>query len=758
MDDNSWRIVEREIDPAQLNNYETLFALCNGTIGTRGTFAEGLPGLEMDGTFVNGFYDSLPISYGEKFPGYPTLSQTMIPVANAKLVRLWLEDEPFNLATGTILAFERSLDMRSGVLQRRLTWQSPQGRTIQFASERLVLFTRRHNAVQRISVTPLDFDGNIVLFSGIDGDVWQKPLDDDPRLGEGFQERPLVVQDEIFDADSTVMLLHTRSTGFGLACGIRDEVDQPAKVAIGSEGLVIGRTYTFHARHNQPLTHTKHISYVTTQHVASAELVSGVWAELDSAISAGFDALKAEQRAFLDDFWSRTDIEIRGDETLQRGIRFNLFHLLQSVGRDGHTNIAAKGLTGPGYEGHTFWDTEIYILPFFLYNNPDISRKLLEYRYHMLDKARQRAREMAHPAGALYPWRTISGDECSAYFPAGTAQYHINADIAFAVKRYWDATQDAAFMRDYGAEMLFETARLWPQAGHFNPLRAGQFCIDAVTGPDEYTAIVNNNAYTNLMARENLRFAVEMAAWLREHAAEKWADLSAEIHLTHDEIANWQAIAANMFIPYDAEQRIFAQDDSFLHKAVWDFERHPVDTLPLLLKFHPLILYRYQVCKQADLLLAQHLLHDQFDLEQKRRDFHYYEPLTTHDSSLSMCVFSMLSAELGYLDKAYDYFAQTAIADLADKKGNTKAGIHAANMGGAWQAIVFGFAGMRVGDGLSFKPQLPAQWEGYRFRITYRNRLIELNVSRDTTQLTLLTGNPITITLNDKPLELTIHN
>lgn len=755
-----WTITETTFDPANALNYETIFALGNGTIGMRGTFEEGLPGHESDGVFINGFYDSLPYCYGEKLPGFPEHGQTMIPVANPKLVRIYLEGERVNLATGTLLSYRRSLDLRSGVLTRRLVWRSPAGREAQLESERLVLLPQalRFCAAQRVTVTPLNFSGSITFYSGIDGDVWQRPAADDPRLGGHFTERPLQLVDDIFDADATLMLMRTRTTSFMLACGVRDTLSHPTTATMDGNSWVIGRTYTLNAHQGDPITLTKQISLITSRHADQDDLVPIVRGNLDRLTRIGFDDLKHQQRAFLDRFWRHTDIEIYGDDMLQRGLRFNLFHLLQAVGRDGDTNIAAKGLTGPGYEGHTFWDTEIYILPFFLYTNPEISRKLLEYRYHMLDAARERARELAHPTGALFPWRTISGEECSPYFLAGTAQYHIDADIAFAIKRYWDATHDEAFMQQYGAEMLIETARLWLDAGHYDAGQDGQFCIDAVTGPDEYTVLVNNNAYTNLMARENLRFAATVARRMQAERPARWATLAIELGLDSAEIDAWQHAADHMFVPFDTARGIYPQDDTFLHRARWDFETHPVSEVPLLLRFHPLVIYRHQVCKQADLLLAQFLLHDQFTLEQKQRDYAYYEPITTHDSSLSMCIFSILAAELGDLEKAYAYFAQTAIADLQNKKGNTSAGIHAANMGGAWQAIVFGFAGMRVGgqsgEGLSFRPKLPPQWTGYRFHVTYRGRLIELDVTQTQTTATRLEGDPITITIDDHPVML----
>lgn len=740
-----WRVVETEFEPSQNLNQETLFALGNGYIGTRGTFEEGIGGASTEGTYLNGFYESEPIAYGEKFAGYPDVGQTMLNVANGKVIRLYVDGELMRLDSGTVLAYERVLDMKRGLLRRKLRWESSSGKQVEIKVERFVSLARKNLAAIRYKVTPLNFSGKLVLYAGLDGEAKNLASDDDPRLGAAFAEDVLPFRGKELGEQTAVLHQQTRNSGFHVVCGVTHwlETERPfTNHPLADDDLRLGHRFRIEAEQDEPVVLVKLIAYTTSLDTELDKLYGFVKGELAAGTAVGYDGLKQEQIDFLYDFWYATDVVIKGDDELQRGLRFNMYHLLQSVGRDGRTNIAAKGLTGQGYEGHTFWDTEIYMLPFFLYNNPGISRKLLEYRYHILPKARERARQMAHPVGALFPWRTISGDECSSYYPAGTAQYHINADVAFAIKRYYEATQDGDFMQQYGAEILFETARLWLDVGHY---RNDKFCIDAVTGPDEYTAIVNNNAYTNLMAAENLRFAAKTAVWLQQDFPTVYQALAEKIGLGPDEAAAWEAAAAAMLLPYDEERQLVAQDDSFLNKAVWDFANTPADHYPLLLHYHPLLLYRRQVCKQADVVLAEFLLHDRFDLAQKKRDFDYYEPLTTHDSSLSACIFGIMAAEVGYPEKAYDYFIETAVADLDNKKGNTKDGIHAANMAGAWQSITFGFAGMRVGDTLSFKPIIPAHWDSYSFKIRYRGRHIGVTVNQTDHNYKLLDGDPLEI-------------
>jgi trehalose/maltose hydrolase-like predicted phosphorylase len=644
LEQDNWQIIEQDFHQEQALVNETLFALGNGYLGMRGTFEEGLGKVALEGTYINGFFESAPIVYGEKFIGFAENKQTILNLANAKVIRLWIGNgantpggseqtgDEFNLLTGKILSYRRSLDMRQGILRRSVQWQSPHGNQVQIEIERLVLHAHRHIALIRYQLTPLNFDGPVTLFSGIDGVIRQSEHSEgDPRLGTHFEGEVLKLEQKTFTSEAAFMVHQTVTTQFTVACGIRNILDTPCKCEMYQDDQFIGFRYRLDGQRGQPITFDKIMVYATSRDSEAGQLVPTVLNELETAAATGFEALCAEQGAYLENFWNAADILIEGDDAMQCGIRFNMFHLLQSAGRDGHTNIAAKGLTGLGYEGHYFWDTEIYILPFFLYTQPEISRKLMEYRYYILDKARQRARDMAHPRGALYPWRTINGDECSANFPTGTAQYHINADVAFAIRRYYDATEDEDFMKRYGAEILCETARLWYQAGDFIEARGNRFCINGVTGPDEYQIIVNNNAYTNLMARENLRFAHEIVTWLQRSDITAYQVLVKRITLEEDEPAAWLEAAEKMYIPYDQERGIIPQDDGFLSKAVWDFDHTPRENYPLLLHYHPLIVTRYQVCKQADLVLAEFLLHDQFNRAQKLRDYTYYERITTHD-------------------------------------------------------------------------------------------------------------------------------
>ena len=426
-------------------------------------------------------------------------------------------------------------------------------------------------------------------------------------------------------------------------------------------------------------------------------------------------------------------------------MRFNLFHVFQSAGRDGKTNIAAKGLTGEGYESHTFWDTEAYILPVFLYTDPSVAEKLLEYRYAILPKARERARELGYPKGALYAWRTIDGEECSAYFPAGTAQYHIDGDIAHAVLEYLTVTEDYDFLACYGAEILIEAARLYADLGFFSREKGGKFVLNCVTGPDEYNVMVNNNYYTNCVAEETLRGAVKAVEFLRENRPDDLERISRELSLSPEEPEAWRQAAEAMYYP-PARDGIYPQDDDFLNRKPWPLDEIPPEKHPLLMHYHGLTIYRHMVCKQADLILAMTHYGERWTEEEKWKNFFFYDSITTHDSSLSMAVFSVLANEIGETAKAYDYFMSSARLDLDDMHRNTKDGLHMANMAGTWTGLVQGFGGMRCINGqLSFSPRLPEQWEAYSFRVRFRGRLIEVGMKRSGPEYRLLQGAPITI-------------
>jgi alpha,alpha-trehalose phosphorylase len=593
---------------------------------------------------------------------------------------------------------------------------------------------------------------------------------DDPRLARGFPGRVLHPRAS-YSKDRRIVLCHaTQKSRFTLTCATDNALESSCphsyKVAHTADfGQV---AFTIDAQPGRPIELTKYIVYHTSQTASAEDLCGRAEWTLDRVVTQGFQQLLASQEQYMDEFWGRSDVRIkdiredrvkRSTVEIQQAIRFNLFHILQASARAEDTGVPAKGLTGQAYEGHYFWDTEIYLLPFLIYTSPRIARNLLAFRYKMLPQARARAKELGH-RGAMFPWRTIGGEEASAYYAASTAQYHINADIMYALRKYVQATGDEAILRDFGAEMLVETARLWQDLGFYSDAKGGKFCINGVTGPNEYNAVVNNNAYTNLMARENLRYATEVVESLRATDPDAYNALVQKTALEPSEARAWIHAAENMYVPYDEKLKIIPEDENFLDKEPWDFRNTPADHYPLLLFYHPLNIYRKQVIKQADVILAMFLLGDVFSPETKKRNFDFYDPLTTGDSSLSSCVEAIIAAQIGDIDKAFRYGMAALLMDLADVGGNVKDGCHIASMGGTWMMLTYGFGGMRDDDGtLSFWPRRPPEDNAVlRFPVIYRGQLLEVEIGLEKVEYALREGERLVIRHETEELELTREN
>ncbi|MEL7245002.1 MAG: glycosyl hydrolase family 65 protein [Cyanobacteria bacterium J06573_2] len=760
---DEWRMVEKQYYPRFQAQMETIFSIGNGYLGMRGVCEEVTPCTE-NGTFINGFYESWPIVYGEEAFGFPKTGQTIVNVTDSKIIKLYVDDEPFSLSTANLLSFERVLDMKAGTLNRELVWETPSGKRVAIKSRRLISLEHKHLAAIEYEVTVLNAKAPVVISSEMENHNHIASNNNDPRKAKGFKGRVLNPKTNYCQNGRILLGYVTNQSKIGLACGVEHEIFTDCAYFYKSECTEDGgkAVFSIEAQPGIPIKLIKYITYNTSPGNSIDELCTRAHRTLDRAKNLGFEAILASQQQYMDDFWHRSDIKIYGnpydtDATraleLQQAIRFNLFQILQASARAEGTGIPAKGLSGQAYEGQFFWDTEIYVLPFLIYTAPRIARNLLKFRYKMLDKARKRARQL-NQKGALFPWRTINGEEASAYYAAGTAQYHINADIAYAVKKYFEITQDKDFLYHEGVEILVETARLWHDLGFFQD---GKFHIHGVTGPDEYTTVVNNNAYTNLMARENLRYAVQAVQMLQNEDLEKFTALLDRTNLALTEIEDWQKAAKSMYIPYDEAKKIHPQDDSFLSKKVWDFENIPRSKYPLLLNFHPLVIYRHQVIKQADVVLAMHLLGQEFSEEQKKSNFDYYDPLTTGDSSLSVCIQSILAFHLGYTQKAIEYAYFAILMDLADIAGNSKDGCHIASMGGSWMVMVYGFAGMKDYNGnLSFNPRLPKGIKRLHFPLTIRSQRLEVDIREEEVTYLLKEGSELKIKHQDEEIILKV--
>lgn len=708
-----------EVEDFGLDNYsillnEALFHNANGYIGIRYDLEEGYPdeSLFNRGQYINGFYDGIAVSHPERLYGFIEDKQFMVDVANTQTIKLFIEGEAFSMFQGTVLYRKLSLHMDKGITVREVKWRSPSGKEVEIKITRMASFYQSSLFTIEYEITPLNFSGNVVIESSHDVNVenYYNPMD--PRASSPCEKCLNPTNCEIRDKGSYIGAI-TSQSGLQVYSGVKNVLsleEEPEFMVSQHTAICIFRPYI---NQGKKIRLTKYAVFCDSIRYGNCK--ERAYTEMDRAVSMPLEELYEKQEEYLDNYWENCLVEIEGDDEANLALRYNLYQLIQSVGKDRYSNISPKGLSGEGYEGHYFWDSEMYIQPFFTITNPQISRQLIAFRYETLEAARENARILGHNKGALYPWRTIDGSESSGYFPAGSAQYHINGAVAYSIIAFYLATGDEDFIKNEGAEVIFETARLWVDVANYYQ---GQFHINDVTGPDEYTCIVNNNYYTNVLAQYHLRWAVKFYEMFKESPEIK--DLVEKIQLTTQELDEFTLVGEKMYLPYDETLKINPQDDSFLKKSEWVPETSIKKKTPLLLHYHPLYLYRHQICKQADTVLAHFILEDSQTDEVIRNSYDYYEKRTVHDSSLSRSIFSIMAARLGMKEKAASYFGESIKLDLLDLQGNTKDGVHTANMGGSYMVIVHGFGGFRLKEsGIHFHPILPDRWEGYLFKICY---------------------------------------
>ncbi|MFE9661058.1 MULTISPECIES: glycoside hydrolase family 65 protein [unclassified Streptomyces] len=740
-----WSLCERSLNLDVLPQSESVFALSNGHVGWRGNLDEGEPH-GLPGSYLNGVYELHPLPYAEAGYGYPESGQTVINVTNGKVIRLLVDDEPFDLRYGRLVSHERTLDLRAGVLTRVCEWVSPAGCSVRVRSTRLVSFTQRAIAAVRYEVEAVDSEVRIVIQSELVANEQLPGANGDPRASVAL-ESPLEPESH-FATGARLGLVHrTRTSELRVGAAADHVVTGPRPTTTSRESRedVARLTLASTLAPGDTLRLDKVVAYGWSSTRSLPAVSDQVDAALAAAMNVGWDGLVAEQRTYLDDFWARSDVEVDGDEEIQQAVRFALFHVLQAGARAEQRAIPAKGLTGSGYDGHAFWDTEIFVLPLLTYTSPFAVAEALRWRQNTLPAAKERAAQLGFQ-GAAFPWRTIDGSEGSAYWPAGTAAFHVNADIADAVSRYVAVTGDEPFERDTGVELLVETARLWRSLGHHD--HHGAFHLDGVTGPDEYSAVQDDNTYTNLMARANLLAAAD--------AVERHPQQAAALGVDDEESAAWRDAAEAMHVPYNDELGVHEQSSGFTRHQVWDFADTRADQYPLMLHFPYFDIYRKQVVKQADLVLAMYKCSEYFDEEHTARNFAYYEPLTVRDSSLSACCQAVIAAQAGHLALAYQYVAEAALMDLDDLENNTRDGLHIASLAGTWMALVAGFGGMRLlGSTPNFSPRLPERFSRLAFTLEVVGRRLRVEITGEAATYTLLSGEPLGVRHYGRPVLVT---
>lgn len=736
---DDWTIFDNQLGVTDNQALESIFTVGNGYLGVRGSYEDDQISDQptTHGTFINGFYETAPITYGEHAYGYPEQRQSMISLPDATHTELFLDGLPVTQQGGVITDNVRKLAMKTGTMTHAFTWQGTlSGKRLRVMYTRFVSHQRKHVFVQRLTVKPLNFKKAILTVkSTLDTASLTVNTNDDPRVS---------------DINPTDMLQHAQPLQaqnpqiYGLQF---PTINSHLTVLIGTMHSLAGDVDREHCQWQkqlllmQPLTIDKFACYLDMREAHDQPALAMMEAELVAAQQAGFETLVGEQSDYMRRFWQASDMHIANNyrSHFELDSRFAQFQLLQGVGKDGHRGIGAKGLSSTGYDGHYFWDTEIYIMPFFTMTQPKITRALLINRYHQLPEALSHATELGY-TGALFAWRTINGQESSAYFPASTAAVHLNADIMYAIQQYYFFTHDEGFMEHYGLPMLVATSRFYLSYGNWDPDRG--FVINTVTGPDEYTALVNNNAYTNLMVKNQLEFLT--TSFSREQVA--------NLGVTKDEWYQFQRAAVEMYVVTD--QELIGQDDSFLSKPKLDLSQISADHFPLLLHYHPLFLYQHQVLKQADLILAMALMPQRFTERQQQVNYDYYEPMTTHDSSLSRAAYAIVASRLPDQPK-FDQMLQSAFTtDLSDGQGNTANGLHTASMGGTWLVILLGLAHVHVTrDWLTFEPILPPEWNAYVVPVTYRGSRMKLSVSKRGAHLSLVNGAPVPVKLNGQVVD-----
>ncbi len=726
-----------------LSRDETLFHCANGYLGVRGCLEEGAKGgvLTVRGAYINGFCEEEEINYGERLYGFPENKQVIVNLPDAQSVHLWAGGVKAAAWSDAAEGMARRLDLRAGVAARDYQFHTTRG-SLRLSMTRMASFALKELFVLRFCVTSMDYSGEICLDSLLNGDVTNFSDPDDPRVASETKPK-LVITRRRLESGCLALQAETLASKRSLGCAVLHEMEGSAPELFGQGNLLAAR-FQRDIHPGETVTLTKYCVYAEAP--KGKDPVDAAISLAEHAREKGYEHWAKLQRSYLEDFWHKSRVRIQGDDRTQAYLDLCVYELLCAAGQNGRSSVAAKGLSGEGYEGHYFWDCETYAFPFFLMSAPEMAKKLLDYRYEHLDAARRNARMLGHERGALYPWRTITGSECSSYYPSGSAQYHINADIAHAFIQYWYATKDIGYLPRI-CEVLVETARLYLDVGH---MRDGEFRIDGVTGPDEYTCIVDNNYYTNAGAAKTF---LEADALCRLLDANDGLDaLRAKIGVTAEELAAFSAAGSALYLPMDERLGICKQDDSFLNKKRWELSEIPPEHFPLLMHYHPLYINRRQVCKQADTVLAHFLYREESTLIM-RRSYAYYEQVTTHDSSLSACVFSMMAARLGDLASAKRYFEMTVGIDIEDQSGNTRDGLHIANMGGAYLSMIAGFGGMRLdNDGLRLFPLLPDGWAGYSFLLAFRGSRISISVNAEGCAVRMLEGENQEVMVYDRSI------
>lgn len=722
-----WNIVEEEFQPHLHEISESIFSIGNGYMGQRANFEEFYSGPSLQGNYMAGVYYPDKTRVGWWKNGYPEYFAKVLNSTNWIGIDIAVDGQPLDLASCKVADFTRVLNMKEGTLSRAFTAEFKDGKKIRVDAIRFVSMARQEIGAIRYAVTPLNFDGILTITPYLDGDVQNRDANYDEKfwveVAKEFGERDaaLTVKTKKLDFHLTsVMAFEVAKNGEA----VKLETEQVEKEKY------VGVRAQIAAAANEQVVVYKYAANVTSRDHGLGQLIEAGRAALRSALEAGFETLYREQVQAWADKWRDSDIVIEGDVAAQQAIRFNIFQLNQTyTGEDDRLNIGPKGFTGEKYGGSTYWDTEAYCLPFYLSTaDSSIARNLLIYRYKHLEKAKENARKLGFAKGALYPMVTMNGEECHNEWEITFEEIHRNGAIAYAIYNYVNYTGDIDYLGQYGLEVLAEISRFWEERVNYVAAK-DQYMMLGVTGPNEYENNVNNNWYTNRIAAWTLEYTLEVLDYLRENEPSRYRELIDKLELTEAETSKWKDIIAKMYYPFDDERQIFLQQDGFLDKDLTPVKELDPVHLPLNQNWSWDRILRSAYIKQADVLQGLFFLGDRYDLETKKRNFDFYEPLTVHESSLSPCVHSIIACELGYREKAYEMYLRTSRLDLDNYNNDTEDGCHITSMAGTWMSVVYGFGGLKVQDGvLRLNPFNPGHWTSFSFKVMFRGARLKVTV------------------------------
>lgn len=731
-----WKISEMGFDCSRNEVSESIFSLGNEYLGVRGYFEEGYSGDSLLGSYFNGVYENSVKEQAAQYKGIIKRSHFMVNAVNWLSTKIELDGEVLDLAHAKIADFYRELDFKTGQLKREFIWTTASGKRLKLMFSRFLHMESVHYSYQELQFQALNFDGQLQVELGLDfntihqsenSNFWTEQAKGKTTTGGAMIGQTLTTHQQIF-------------SGFEISTTSSHSSEMIER------DKFIGRKLNVKLEKGKNIVIQKYLTnIVDKQQQTTDQLWQNGLADLMSQLEEGYDNAATKQKSYWADVWQTYDIEIVGDELNQQGIRYCIFQMQQTYhGQNPTNNIGAKGLTGEAYGGHAFWDTETSCLPFYLLTNLKAARNLLEFRYSTLAQARTRAKEL-DCQGACYPIATLNGNEASALWQHASLQFQPSTGVAYGIWHYAKVSQDQEFVFNHGIEMLIEISRFLASRGDWSP--TGKFGFYGVMGPDEFQMMVNHNGYTNYMAKKTFEYTLEVLAKIKESEPERYRELQKDLLLTNEEEMKWQHCADETLLLVD-DSGLIEQHDGFFDLPHVKIDEIPVEEFPLYNHWSYDRIYRNDMIKQPDVLMFQFLHNQDFSYQSKKINYEYYEPKTIHESSLSPSVHSILAAELGKKEEAYDFFSFATRMDLDNYNRNTREGLHTTSIAAAWMNIVYGFGGVRTdGDHLLLAPMIPQNWQSYRFNITYQEQLIEVVVSQETSQFRVSEGNDVRVTI-----------